>query len=375
MVTEKLATERMVHSSSTPSYDPNAAADSSLGIYGLPCSFNEAKLVFLPVPWEATTSYGGGTVHGPQAILNASSQIDLFDFDVKDPYLAGYHCLPIDSSIVRLNDQATKLASSIKEAYGDVAGDAGLQSNLNQVNQLSEQLNLWVKDHTTKIFNAGKIPAIIGGDHSTPFGAFQAAAQVYPSFGILHFDAHSDTRNAYMGFQHSHASIMNNAMTLIPQIKQLVQVGIRDFCDEEYQFIESQKGRMNVFFDQKISDHRNNGKPFSDLAAKIIETLPEHVWVSFDIDGLDPRYCPHTGTPVPGGLDYSEAVFILRLLAKSGRKIIGFDVVEVAPILDANDLPAKINQASDEWDANVGMRLIYKLAALALASQGISKWR
>ena len=217
--------------------------------------------------------------------------------------------------------------------------------------------------------------AIIGGDHSVPFGAFEAAAEHFGSFGVIHFDAHSDTRKSYMGFEHSHASIMYNAATKIPAITQFVQVGIRDFCDEEYQFVRSQGKRFHMFYDQKIAEHRCSGKPFAEIAQEMISSLPEKVWVSFDIDGLDPRYCPHTGTPVPGGLDYSEAVFILRALAQSGRKIIGFDVVEVAPILTSDNVPIEINQANDEWDANVGMRLIYKISALAFASQGWAQWR
>jgi agmatinase len=359
----------------TLSYDPNAAADPNAGIYGLPYSFEEAKLVYLPIPWEATTSYGGGTVFGPEAILNASSQIDVFDLDVVDPYRLGLHCLPIDPEIVKLNDQAKKLAQTIKDVYGVNDDAPELQANLKTVNEHSKKLNDWTQAHVSKILKSGKIAALIGGDHSTPFGAFAAAAEHFGSFGILHFDAHSDTRKAYMGFEHSHASIIYNAATKIPAISQFVQVGIRDFCDEEYQFIQSQGKRFNVFFDQKISEHRCSGKAFADLAAKMIESLPQKVWVSFDIDGLDPRYCPHTGTPVPGGLDYSEAVHILRALAKSGRQIIGFDVVEVAPILNTEQTPIEINQASDEWDANVGMRLIYKLSALTLASQKLTPWR
>lgn len=357
------------------SYDPNAAADPNAGIYGLPYSFAEAKLVYLPIPWEATTSYGGGTVFGPEAILNASPQMDIFDLDVVDPYKLGLHCLPIDSSISKMNDQAKELAQTIKDAYGDIEGKPELQKNLKAVNDLSKKVNQWTKDHVQKILKADKIAAIIGGDHSTPFGAFEAAAEHFGEFGILHFDAHSDTRTAYMGFEHSHASIMHNAATQIPKITQFVQVGIRDFCDEEYQFIQSQGKRFNVFYDQHIAEHRCNGLAFSAIAAKMIEPLPQKVWVSFDIDGLDPKYCPHTGTPVPGGLDYSEAIHILRALAKSGRQIIGFDVVEVAPILNASQEPIEINQASDEWDANVGMRLIYKLSALAMASQGLAPWR
>jgi len=355
--------------------NPNAPADPSAGIFGLPGSFESAELVYLPVPWEATTSYGGGTVHGPKAIIDASVQLDLFDLDVEKPYECGLYCLPIDERIAALNDSSTALAQPIKDAYGEVEGNPVLLENLSRVNANSAELNRFVKAGISRILKAGKIPALIGGDHSTPLGAFEAAAGHFGSFGILHFDAHSDTRNAYMGFTDSHASIMRNAADRVPGITKIVQVGIRDFCEEELEYTHSPGGRFEVFFDQSIRSEVLAGKPFLAIANRIIRNLPENVWVSFDIDGLDPRYCPHTGTPVPGGLDYSEAIMILRTLAQSGRKIIGFDAVEVAPPLTDEGGPLEPVQASDEWDANVGMRLIYKMSAFALASQGRAKWR
>ncbi|MBS1958061.1 MAG: agmatinase family protein [Bdellovibrionales bacterium] len=354
--------------------DPNAAADPNSGIFGLPYSFEESKLVYIPVPWEATTSYGGGTVYGPEAILAASLQMDLFDLDVVKPYEQGLHAIDIDQTLASLNTEAKKLAEPIKEVQGNLDGHQQLRKNLDQVNRASEQINQWVKTQTLKVLGAGKIPGLIGGDHSVPFGAFQAAAETQGNYGILHFDAHSDTRDAYMGFTHSHASIMNNATSRIPQIKKIVQVGIRDFCEDEVEFTKAQGNRFEVFYDLQVQTQKQKGVPFLEIAEKIIKNLPDKVWISFDIDGLDPRYCPHTGTPVPGGLDFNEAVTIIRLLAKSRRKIIGFDVVEVAPPLDVDGNPAERIQAYDEWDANVGMRLIYKISALALASQGHAKW-
>ncbi len=356
------------------SFDPNGAADPNAGIFGLPYSFDDSKIIFLPVEWEATTSYGGGTSHGPEAILNASSQIDLFDLDIQKPYLSGMHAMDSDHSIAEMNERAKSLAQTVIEAYGLVEGSDELTANLAEVNQLSNQLNQKVYQSIKKILDAGKIPALIGGDHSTPFGAFLAASGQHPGFGILHFDAHSDTRKAYMGFEHSHASIMYNAATKIPAIQKFVQVGIRDFCEDEYEFTRSQKDRFQVHYDRDLGMKKMSGKSYDQIADEIISTLPEKVWISFDIDGLDPRYCPHTGTPVPGGLEYAEAIQIIRKLAQSGRKIIGFDVVEVAPLLDSEGQPAPIAQASDEWDANVGMRLIYKIAAFALASQGYANW-
>ncbi len=357
------------------SFDPNGAANPDAGIFGLPYTFEESKIIYIPVPWEATTSYGGGTSHGPDAILKASTQLDLFDLDVDKPYLAGLHALPINTEISNLNVIAKEKAKTIIQSYGEIEENPELKSNLSTVNSLSSQINNIIFSETKKTLTLGKIPALIGGDHSIPFGAFQAAAERFPGMGILHFDAHSDTRKAYLGFEHSHASIMFNTATNLPAISKFVQVGIRDFCEQEFEFINNQKNRFKVFFDHDIQLEKTKGKSFDMIANEIINELPEKVWVSFDIDGLDPRYCPHTGTPVPGGLDFFEAIHILRKLAKSGRQIVGFDVVEVAPTLNSDGAPIEPIQASDEWDANVGMRLIYKLSAFALASQGHSKWR
>jgi agmatinase len=358
-----------------PSYDPNAPADSSAGIFGLPFSYGQSKVVYVPVPWEATTSYGGGTVHGPRSILDASAQLDLYDLDVEKPYECGLHALAVPEDLIALDGLTRKLAEAVKDALGEVSGNAKLEENLRIVNRNSKELNRHVRESVSRILADNKIPGIIGGDHSVPLGAFEAAAAHLGHFGILHFDAHSDTRNAYMGFSDSHASIMRNAAEQIPQITRFTQIGIRDFCEEEALFTASQPERFSVFYDQQISSQKMQGTPFSKIATSVIETLPEKVWVSFDIDGLDPRFCPHTGTPVPGGLEYSEAIFLLRMLARSGRKIIGFDVVEVAPPLTDDGAPKPALQAAEEWDANVGMRLIYKLSAFALASQGHAAWR
>jgi agmatinase len=190
-------------------------------------------------------------------------------------------------------------------------------------------------------------------------------AERYPSYGILHFDAHSDTRIAYEGFEWSHASIMHNALERIPQITNLVQVGIRDVCEQEVDYCASQGKRVDVYFDRDLQRRKFEGKSWSATADEIVAKLPKEVWISFDIDGLDPRFCPKTGTPVPGGLEFAEAVHLIGAVARSGRKIIGFDLNEVAPC----------QSGEDEWDANVGARLLYKLAAFTLASQGKAKLR
>lgn len=339
-------------------FNPNAAAKKTSGIFGLPHTLENAKLVFLPVPWEATTSYGGGTAQGPAIILKASRQVDLYDLDLGRPYEAGMYTLPESQKVISMNKNAKALASKIIAATGDIENNPDLQKALQQVNTLSFELNQWVYTETKKLLAAQKLVGILGGEHSVPFGALKALSEAYPSFGVLHFDAHSDTRKAFEGFTHSHASIYYNVLNEIPAVSKLIQVGIRDFCEEELEFCRSQKNRVQIFFDRDLSRKKFQGITWQKISKEIIHPLPEMVWISFDIDGLDPKLCPSTGTPVPGGLDYNEACFLIAEVTQSGRKIIGFDLCEVAPH----------PTGQCEWDANVGARLLYQLASWCLKS-------
>lgn len=344
-------------------FDPNAAAAKGSGIFGLPHTRAESALVLMPVPWEATTSYGGGTSQGPSAILEASRQVDLFDLDVDKPYEPGIHFLPIHKDLLALNARAKRLAKPVIAA-GGLIPEKGKKSKelrraLAAVNRASEELNSAVYSVTRALIQEGKIVGIVGGDHSVPLGALQAVAETHAEFGLLHFDAHSDTRAAYEGFLYSHASIMRNALDAIPKIQKLVQIGIRDVCEEEVHYLRDQGERVRAFYDRDLKRALYSGKTWSALCDQIVAELPARVWVTFDIDGLDPKLCPGTGTPVPGGLEFWEASTLLRRVVEAGKTIIGFDLNEVSPGPDGN-----------EWNANVGARVLYKLCAFTLASQG-----
>jgi agmatinase len=345
-----------------PAFDPNAPARPGSGIFGLPHSEAEADVVLLPVPWEATTSYGAGAGEGPRAILEASMQVDLYDLDVDRPYLHGIHMLPIPPQVTQWNEEA-KAAASLVIDSGGACDEPPLRDALARVNALSTQVNTYVEREVTRLLDAKKIVGVVGGDHSVPYGALVALAahRQGRSFGVLHFDAHSDTRKAYEGFTHSHASIMFNVLEGVRQVDRLVQVGIRDVCEAEIGYVASQGDRVRVFYDRDLAYRRMEGEPFGKIAREIALALPDDVWVSFDIDGLDPHYCPHTGTPVPGGLDLAEAAFVLREVVRAKKRIVGFDLNEVAP---------NLRDEEDEWDGNVGARLLYKLVGFTLASQG-----
>lgn len=337
-------------------FDPNAAAAQGSGIFGLPFSVDEAKLVILPVPWEVTTSYGGGTSHGPQAVFQASRQVDLYDIDLGNFFAAGIAMLKESAEVLRWNQLGKADAQKIIAA-GGIDNDPDLIELLKTVNGYSDKLNHYVYTQTKQLLSQGKLVGLLGGDHSTPFGAIQAFLEKYPQMGILHFDAHADMRKAYEGFEHSHASIMYNVIAKTA-LKKLVQVGIRDFCEEELQFINANPQRVKTFFDSMLYDQRMSGKGWGEICEEIIQHLPQEIYISFDIDGLDPRFCPHTGTPVPGGLDLREALYLIKRIAQSGRKIIGFDLNEVSP--------GSAPDSTDEWDANVGARLLYKLCGWTL---------
>lgn len=338
------------------SFDPSSAACCD-GIYGLPFTPEESRVVLIPVPWEATVSYGTGTADGPMAILKASHQVDLLDRETGHPYEAGIAMLPIPAEIRAWSDEGRKRALPVIEAGGP-GGDAALRKAVEDVNALSERLNAWVKAEASRHLGEAKLVGVVGGDHSAPLGAIKAIAEAHPGLGILHVDAHADLREAYEGFRFSHASIMNNVLREIPEVARIVQVGIRDYCDEEESLIDASPDRIRTFFDPDARRQLLDGETWGRLAGRIVAELPRLVYVSFDIDGLDPSLCPHTGTPVPGGLSFPEISALLRTVVTSGRKIVGFDLSEVAP--DPAD--------RSEWDANVAARVLYKLIGFALLS-------
>ncbi len=339
-------------------FDPNSVGNPNNNIFGLPFSENEAKLVILPIPWEVTVSYNAGTARAPEHIFIASLQVDLFDPEYTDAWKQGFFMRKPDKKILMKSDYLRKEAELYINyiAQGEeVSNNKFMTKTLKEINQGSNFLNEWVFDQTTELLNNGKLVGLLGGDHSTPFGYFKAIANKYPDFGILQIDAHCDLRNAYEGFDFSHASIMYNTLDKIPSVSKLVQVGIRDYCEEELHYINHSKGKVITYFDRDIKNRQFEGQTWKQIVDEIVAQLPQHVFISFDIDGLDPKLCPHTGTPVQGGLETEQLFYLLNKVHTSGKKIIGFDLNEVGV-------------SHNEWDENVGARVLYKLCNLLTAS-------
>jgi agmatinase len=330
-------------------FNPSSYAVKNGNFIGLPYNEENARIVLLPVPWEATVSYSAGTARGPENILEASYQLDLYDLDVKDAYKIGIFMRPVDQHILELSDETRELASLHIDNLEN--GHKSDPSIVSRVNEGSKKLNDWVHQHCSELLDNGKIVGLIGGDHSTPFGYLKALSERHESFGILHIDAHCDLRKAYEGFTYSHASIFYNALESFSNIEKLVQVGIRDYCEEEMDYIFNSNGRVEAFFDQAMNEAIYTGNTYYNVCKAIIDKLPEKVYISFDIDGLLPNLCPNTGTPVPGGLTLQQAFYLIKMLSQSGKKIIGVDVCEVG--------------SASEWDGNVGARVVYKLSNLS----------
>ncbi|HCF63485.1 MAG TPA: agmatinase family protein [Ferruginibacter sp.] len=339
-------------------FDPNSVGNPNNNIFGLPFTEEEARLVILPVPWEVTVSYNAGTARAPDHIFKASLQVDLYDPDAVDAWKQGYFMRQPDQKILTRSDYLRKEAELYIHyiSQGDAVCDNKFMiKTLKDINAGSEILNDWVYNQTITLLRQNKLVAILGGDHSTPLGFMKACAEHFGSFGILQIDAHCDLRNAYEGFKYSHASVMYNALEEISQVEKLVQVGIRDFCDEELDYISESNGRVYTLFDQHIKVQSYEGVTWKQMTDAVIEQLPQQVYLSFDIDGLDPKLCPQTGTPVAGGLEVEQTLYLIRRVIQSGRRIIGFDLNEVGV-------------SQNEWDENVGARLLYRLCNLLVAS-------
>jgi len=340
-------------------YDPNSVGNPNNNIFGLPTNELDARLVILPVPWEVTVSYGAGTARGADAILKASLQVDLFDTEFPETWKQGYFIKPVDKKILMKSDYLRKEAELYIDyiSKGDeVSANQFMTKTLKEVNEGSIFLNNWVYEQTKALLNNDKLVCVLGGDHSTPIGFMKAIGEKYGDFGILQIDAHCDLRKAYEGFNYSHASIMYNVLNEIPQMKKLVQAGIRDFGSDEWEYVENSNSRVEVYLDKQIRNRQYEGDTWKNIAEEIVSKLPQHVYISFDIDGLDRKLCPFTGTPVPGGFELEQVFYLFSKVLKSGKKIIGFDLNEVGIGGDT------------DWDANVGARVLYKLCNLLVTS-------
>jgi agmatinase len=332
-------------------FDPNGASNPRNNIFGLPFTEDEAHLIILPVPWEVTVSYGSGTSRAAEHVFRASLQVDLFDADTNNSWRKGFYMRQPDRKILMKSDYLRKEAELFIDYISNgekIEKNAFMSKSLKEINEGGANLNKWVYEQSRDILQRGKLLALLGGDHSTPLGYFKAIAEKYGEFGILQIDAHCDLRKAYEGFTYSHASVMYNALEEIPEVVKLVQVGVRDYCEEEWDYICNSNSRVATYFDREIKERQYEGANWKEITEEIIQHLPHHVYISLDIDGLDPKLGRHTGTPVPGGFEAEQVFYLVKKIVQSGRRFIGFDLDE-------------IGVGETGWDANVGARILWKL--------------
>jgi agmatinase len=258
---------------------------------GIFVPLSAARVVILPVPLEQTVSYLPGTAAGPKKILEASTQVELYDPERDGyPYRVGIHtAAPVD-------------------CRGDPA---------QVMDRIAAALSPWVAE--------GKVPVCLGGEHSLSFAPVKVLRERYPGLSVLHLDAHADLRDSYHGTKWSHACVMRRVADLgVPS----VAVGIRSVCEEEVRFVE--RRRLPFFPAWEFGE---KGYPWE----RIVRSLSGQVYVTLDLDAFDPSEMPAVGTPEPGGLSWFDAVRLFRLLSRSGKKVVGFDLVELCPMAGAVD--------------------------------------
>lgn len=334
------------------SFDPNGVGIANGNIFGFPVTESEADIIIIPIPWDATASYGKGTSDGPQAILDASTQLDFYHPKLSNAWETKVFLTPISKEWKNINDKlcldAVEYISFLEDG-GSIEMNPAFNETLDTINDASNALKNNLKERAKNLIENGKIVGVLGGEHSVPLGLLEAINEKGEPFGILQVDAHADLRNAYEGFEQSHASIMYNALEKCENLTKLVQVGIRDVANSEIELIQNSNGRVATYFDWAIKEAQFEGTTWAQQVEKIIFDLPNNVYISFDIDGLMPELCPNTGTPVAGGFKLEEINYLFFKLVESGKKIVGFDLNEVSP---GNE---------GDWDANVGARALWNL--------------
>ena len=338
-------------------FDPDGVGVGNGAYFGLPFEPEAARLVLISAPWDVTVSYGAGTAYGPDAVIEASTQLDFHDPLAPGAWRRGIATADVDYSLL---EQSQRLRSDAERVIDHLEGGGSTDDDyvvrkLRRVNEGCAAMNANIGAQAARWLDAGKLVGLVGGDHSTPYGLVRALGARHASFGILHLDAHCDLRDAYEGFAFSHASIMYNILRDVPQVVRIAQVGVRDFSEGEAALAAAQE-RIATFDDLSLAEAAFRGETWDAQCRRIVESLPGEVYVSFDIDALTFENCPHTGTPVSGGLTFNQAVWLLATLVRSGRRIIGFDMVEVAPAGD------------ERIDAITGARVLWKLCGQTLLS-------
>ena len=342
---------------SNTEFDPNIATPDNGNYFGMPVEADDAALVLISAPWDATGAQRDGSSYAPDAIIEASRHIDFYDPSAPDSWRKGIATLAIDYSIQDLSHRLRTDAKRVIKAYEEFGTEAFdniiYARRLRRVNEASAVVNNNIYNQAKEWLAKDKIVGLVGGDQSSAYGIVRAMAEKHNNIGILHIDSQCDLKPDYQGFEHSHASVMHNILRDIEGVGRVVAVGVREFSPAEWHRAQSDE-RITLFTGQQIWTSHFEGINWSTICSDIVEALPEKVYVSLDIDGLTIDCSPHNSTLIPGGLRFPEVVYLLGRIVDSGRTIVGFDLTEVVPSLE------------DKTDAEIAARMLFKLCGMAL---------
>ena len=338
-------------------FDPNGAIPDNGNYFGIPLEPEEAALVLISAPWDLSLKVRNGSSFAPDAIIEASRSVDFFEPMAPDSWRKGIATVPIDYTIQdmshRLRSDAERIVKVHEKQGGTTFDNLVYERSLRRVNEGFQALNDNIYKQSQTWLSEGKIVGLVGGDQSTAYGHIRAVAEHHGSLGVLHIDSSCNLKSCHQGFEFSHASVMHNILRDVPQVERLVGVGVRAFSPEEWQRAEGDP-RVKLFTGQSIWSRHFEGVLWSTICNEIVESLPQNVYVSLDVNGLTVECSPHNGMVVAGGVRFPEVIYLLGKIVDSGRKIVGFDLSEVVPDMD------------DKTDAAIASRLLYNICSMAL---------
>ena len=336
----------------------NSSSDNGGYYFRDAMSVQDAEVVLVSAPWAVTSAAGQGAAYTPDAIIDASTAVSLYDavsqISIEGKVATAEVDYDLQESSLQLGGDAAKVVSHIEDG-GTLSGDYFIRK-VNRINIGFRDMHRSVGKRVFRFADKGKIVGVVGGDHSVTLGAVRSISSVYPEMGVLFIDGHCDLRQSGKIFAYSHLSIARNIIDEVPQIAKMVQVGARDMSLEEIEFATSHP-KIELFSHEDMVRSLYSGENWINICDKIAESLPKQVYISFDIDALTPECCPNTKRPIAGGMSFDQAVILINRVVESGRQIIGFDLTEVVPVSEGS------------IDSAIGARMLVKLCAAALKSK------
>ncbi len=340
-------------------FDPNTITPDNGCYFGIPLAPEDAALVLLSAPWDATASLRSGSSYAPDAIIEASRYVDFYEPLAPNSWLKGIATAPIDYSIQdlshRLRPDAERVIKLHDELGMSVLDNLMYERRLRRVNEGSVEINNNIYSQASHWFDKGKIVGLVGGDQSVTYGMVKAVGCKYDGVGLVHIDSRCDMHEAYQGFDFSHASTMYNILRDVPQVKKFVSVGVQEFSPIEWERATSDS-RVKMFTAQDMWREQFEGTTWAKIVNDIINELPENVYLALDIDGLTGECSPNKSRIMTGGMSFHQVVYLMDRIIASGRRIVGFDITEVSPNMD--------NKA----DMRLVARLLFKMCSIALKS-------